>query len=212
MAEPDPESEIIVEEPAPRPVSRPAPEPVAVQPRASAFIPPPTRRVEAEAAAAEEPAPAPRRARRSWLGRIALFFGWLILIGLVLGIGWTAVRFRDSVAMLVPSAKSLYSAVGLPVSPRGLDFTNVAYHQTREDGQRVLFVTGRIVNHSAHEQTLPGIHISLFDTDRHQVFAWDTVAPVSTLKSGQATNFKVRLASPPDDSHTLEVRFTRAGE
>lgn len=203
----EPEAELVAEEPAPRPAQRPAPEPVAVQPRAAAFVPAPARQVEAEV---EEPAP--RRARRSWLGRIALFFGWLILIGLILAIGWATVRFRDNVAMLVPSAKSFYSTVGLPVSPRGLDFTNVAYHQIRENGQPVLYVTGRIVNRSAHEQTLPRIHIALFDTDRHQVFAWNTVAPVSTLKSGQATNFKVRLASPPEDSHTLEVRFTRAGE
>jgi predicted Zn finger-like uncharacterized protein len=207
MAEPDPESEIIVEEPVPRPIQRLPPEPVAVQPRAAAFVPAPPRQAEAEV---EEPAP--RRARRSWLGRIALFFGWLILIALIAAIGWSTVRFRDNVAMLLPSAKSFYSAVGLPVSSRGLDFTNVTYHQTRENGQPVLFVTGRIINHSAHEQTLPRIHIALFDADRHQVFAWNTVAPVSTLKSGQATNFKLRLASPPEDSHTVEVRFTRAGE
>jgi len=203
MEEPDPEAEIFVEEPAPQPM----PEPVAVQPRVAAFVPAPARQVEAEV---EEPAP--RRARRSWLGRIAIFFGWLLLLGLVLVIGWAVVNFRDSVAMLVPSSKSFYSAVGLPVSSRGLDISKVAYHQTREEGQRVLFVTGRIVNHSAHEQTLPRIHIALFDADRHQVFAWNTVAPVSTLKPGEATNFKLRLASPPDDSHTLEVRFTRAGE
>jgi predicted Zn finger-like uncharacterized protein len=205
MAEPDPDADIIVEEPAPRPSPRPAPEPVAVQPRAAAFVPAPERHVEAEV---EEPP----RARRSWLGRIAIFFGWLLLLGLVLAIAWAAVNFRDSVAMLVPSSKSFYSAVGLPVSPRGLDITNVAYHQTREDGQRVLFVAGRITNHSAHEQTLPRIHVALFDTDRHEVFAWNTVAPVSTLKPGEAANFKIRLASPPDESRTLEVRFARAGE
>jgi hypothetical protein len=114
--------------------------------------------------------------------------------------------------MLAPSSKSFYSAVGLPVSPRGVDISNVAYYRNKEEGQWVLFVTGRIVNHSAHEQTVPRLHIALFDADRHQVLTWTAVAPVSTLKSGAAANFKVRLASPPAESRTLEVRFTRAGE
>ena len=204
VPEPDPDAELIVEEPAPRP----APEPVPVQPRVAAFAPSPPRQVEAEV---EEPAP-PRRARRSWLSRIAIFFGWLVLIGLILAVGWATVRYRDTVAMLMPSSKSFYSAVGLPVSPRGLDFTNIAYHREIQDRQTVLFVTGRIVNHSAHEQTLPRIHVTLYDVDRHEVYNWNSVAPVSTLKGGGSVPFRTRLASPPADAHTLEVRFARAGE
>src|SRR5579871_3251832 len=148
VPEPDPDAELIVEEPVP-----PAPPPAAVQPRVAAFVPTPPRQVEAEV---EEPAPA-RRPRRSWLGRIAIFFGWLLLIGLVAAFGWATVRFRDTVAMVMPSSKSFYSAVGLPISPRGLDFTKVAYNREKKDGQTVLIVTGRIVNHSSHEQTLPRI-------------------------------------------------------
>lgn len=205
VPEPDPDAEIAVEEPhaAPRPLP---PEPQVSEPRAAAFVP------SSEAAVADSQQPVPRAPRRSWLGRIAIAFGWLILIGLVLAIGWAAINFRQNVAMLVPQTTSLYAAAGLPVAPRGMDFVGVGYHQQTEDGQGVLVVSGQIVNRSSHELSVPPVRVTLLDADRHELYSWNFVASVSTLKPGETTRFHTRLSSPPHETHNLEVRFARAGE
>jgi predicted Zn finger-like uncharacterized protein len=206
VPEPDPEAEIMVEEPPA--VRRPAPpEPSEDQPRVAAFVAPQEMETAADSEELVE-----RRPRRSWLGRIAIAFGWLILIGLVLVIGWAAVNFRENVAMLVPQTTSLYAAAGLPVAPRGMDFIGVGYHQQTEDGQGVLVVTGQIVNRSSHELSVPPVRVTLLDADRHELYSWNFVAPVSTLKPGATTKFHTRLSSPPHETHNLEVRFARAGE
>jgi predicted Zn finger-like uncharacterized protein len=150
--------------------------------------------------------------RASSLGRAAVAAGWLLLIGLVLAIGWAAVVFRDSVATWLPQTTSLYAAAGLSVNPRGVDIADVAYQRRIEDGQVVLAVSGNIVNRSTHELSVPPVRIALFDADKHELYHWTYVAAVSTLRPGQATRFRTRLASPPAGTHDLEVRFAKAGE
>jgi predicted Zn finger-like uncharacterized protein len=211
--EPDPEAEIFVHEPEPQPVRAPEPvrEPanvaaVAAAPRVAAFAP---SHAMAPAIEAEAPARAPSQ---PWLGRVAVGAGWLLLVALVLVIGWAAVSFRDNVATWVPQTSSFYAAAGLPVNPRGMDFADVAYLSQTEDGQKVLAVTGRIVNRSDHELTVPLVRVALFDMDRHELYHWTFVPSVSTLKPGGTAKFRTRLSSPPAGTHNLEVRFARAGE
>lgn len=151
-------------------------------------------------------------ARSSSLGRAALVGGWLLLVVLVLAIGWAAIALRDNVVTWLPQSASLYAAVGLPVNPRGMDFTGIAYRKQVEDGQIVLAVTGNIVNRSTHELTVPPVRVALFDGDKHELYHWTFVAGVTTLKPGETTRFRTRLSSPPAGTHDLEVRFAREGE
>jgi predicted Zn finger-like uncharacterized protein len=150
--------------------------------------------------------------RASWLGGVAVAGGWLFLLVLLAAIGWTGIAFRDSVATWLPQTSSLYAAVGLPVNPRGMNLADIAYRRQVEDGQVVLAVTGSIVNHSAHELSVPLIRVALFDADKHELYHWTFVSAVSTLKAGQSTRFRTRLSSPPPGTHDLEVRFAQAGE
>lgn len=211
VPEPDPETELMVEEPPaahqPEPAAEPAYEPAPAQVRVAAFVPAPSTDAVEEATRAALP-----RARKSWLGRIALAAGWLLLIGLLFAIGWAAVNFRESVAIYVPKTASFYAAAGLPVSPRGMDLIDIAYRQKTEDGQSVLTVTGRVVNRSSHELSVPQVRVMLFDADKHELYRWTSVVGVSTLKPGAFANFHTRLASPPAAMHDLEVRFARTGE
>ena len=151
-------------------------------------------------------------ARGSFLSRAALWGGWLLLVALVAAIGWTAVVLRDSVVTWLPQSASLYAAVGLPVSPHGMDFTGITYLKQVEDGQIVLAVSGNIVNRSSHELTVPPVRVALFDGDKHELYHWTFVAGVTTLKPGESTRFRTRLSSPPPGTHDLEVRFAREGE
>jgi predicted Zn finger-like uncharacterized protein len=211
--QPDPDAEIFVQEPEP-PVAveqrrAPDPEPppaIAASPRVAAFAP-------SVAASVEDDAPPARPSSRSGAGRaVAVGAGWIALVVLVLVIGWAAVSFRDNVATWVPQTSSFYAAAGLPVNPRGIDFSDVAYQSQAEDGQQVLAVTGKIVNRSDHELTVPLVRVALFDMDRHELYHWTFVPGVSTLKPGAVAKFRTRLSSPPAGTHNLEVRFARAGE
>jgi predicted Zn finger-like uncharacterized protein len=209
--QPDPDAEIFVQEPEPpAPVVRaPDPEPPAIiapAPRVAAFAP------SAAAAPAVEIEAAPRAPSRPWAGRAAVAGGWVLLVAVILVIGWAAISFRDNVATWLPQTSSLYAAAGLPVNPRGMDFSDVAYQSQMEDGQKVLAVTGKIVNRSDHELTVPLVRVALFDMDRHELYHWTFVPGVSTLKPGGTAKFRTRLSSPPNGTHNLEVRFARAGE
>ena len=205
--EPDPDAEIVVQEPTPAPAP-PPPEPVASQPRVAAFAPNPVS-VSHEA---EEEEPAAAAPRGPWLGRVAVAAGWVLLVGLILVIGWAAVSFRDNVATWLPQTSSFYAAAGLPVNPRGIDFTDVAQSLGTEDGQQVLAVTGRIVNRSNHELSVPLVRVGLFDMDKHELYHWTFVPGVSTLQPGGSAKFRTRLSSPPAGTHDIELRFARAGE
>jgi predicted Zn finger-like uncharacterized protein len=197
--EPDPEAEIVVEEPAPPPAPEPA--------RIMAFAPSHESTV---VAAPEEPA-APRSAS-PWLGRAAIAGGWIVLIGLVVTIGWAAVSFRNAIATWLPQTSSVYAAAGLPVSSRGVDFADVGRALETEDGQQVLAVTGRIVNHSDRELSVPLVRVALIDADRHELYHWTFVPPIATLQPGAAEKFRTRLSSPPAATHDIEVRFAKPGE
>jgi predicted Zn finger-like uncharacterized protein len=214
--EPDPDAELVVEEPTPAP-SSPPPEPepapaIAAQSRVAAFAPSPSIAAEDDEDETEDDSREHAAAPGSMLGRGAVAGGWVLLVALILVIGWAAVSFRDSIATWVPQTSSFYSAAGLPVSPAGIDFSDVAYQSQTEDGQPVLAVTGRIVNRSNHELNVPLVRVSLFDRDRHELYHWTFVPGVSTLEPGQYAKFRTRLSSPPAGTHSLEIRFAQAGE
>jgi predicted Zn finger-like uncharacterized protein len=224
--EPDPDAEIEVHEPSPADVSAPPqsvadmspsrhtsvldePPSVVSAPRVAAFAPSAT--VDSDFAADDAPV-VRARSGTPWAGRIAVLGGWAMLVGLVLVIGWAAVSFRDNIATWLPQTSSLYSAAGLPVSARGIDFADVNRQLESEDGQQVLAVTGRIVNRSNHELTVPLVRVALYDGDRHELYHWTFVPGVSTLKPGQSSKFRTRLSSPPVGTRDIEVRFAKAGE
>ncbi len=213
--QPDPDAEIFVQEPEPPPPApvrarEPEPEPppvsVAAAPRVVAFAP-----AASVSPAVEVEAP-PRAPSRPWAGRAAVIGGWVVLVALILTIGWAAISFRDSVATWLPQTSSIYAAAGLPVNPRGMGFSDIAFQSQFEDGQKVLAVTGRIVNRSGHELTVPLVRVALLDMDNHELYHWTFVPGVATLKPGATAKFRTRLSSPPAGTRNLEVRFARAGE
>ncbi|MEJ1967591.1 MAG: DUF3426 domain-containing protein [Rhizomicrobium sp.] len=199
--EPDADTEILVQEQPPAPTP-PEPAGVAAQPRAAAFAP--AAAVVAESVPAPPPPP--------WLGRAAVVGGWVLLVGLVLVIGWAAVGFRDTIATWVPQTSSFYNAAGLPVRPKGLAFADVAKDMGKEDGQQVLSVTGKIVNRSNHELTVPLVRVGLLDADKREIYHWTFVPSVATLQPGAIARFRTRLSSPPPAAHEIELRFAKANE
>jgi predicted Zn finger-like uncharacterized protein len=148
-----------------------------------------------------------------WRTRLAVAAGWMALIGVVLLIGYAAVRYRQQIAVVWPQSAGLYNSLGMPVSTHGLDFDKVDYHRESEDGQTVLAVTGRIVNNGSREMPVPQtVLVTLSDASNHELYHWNFVPPAQTLKPGKSVSFITRLSSPPAAARHLEVRFPKDGQ
>ena len=149
---------------------------------------------------------------------IGVVAGWLVLIGVVLAIAISAVRYRQDIASIWPPSAGVYSSLGMKVSASPIDFRNVDYHREIEDGVVVLAVTGRIVNNGNRELPVPQtIRITLNDGDNRELYHWSfhprlaNGTPVTRLKPGESVPFVTRLSSPPAASRHLEVRFVKDG-
>lgn len=190
---PEPEFAEIEETPEPPVMTE------AAIPQRAAYAPTP---IAASSVSAERQRPPTR-----WLERLGVAVGWLALAGIVLVIGWSAVRYRQDIASLWPQSSSLYAALGLPVNARGIAFTDVTYRRETEDGQSVLAISGKLVNISTHELSVPPIRVALIDNDRRELYHWNFTPNVTTLRPGQVAQFLTRLSSPPPGARHLEVRF-----
>lgn len=197
---PEPEAEFAaIEEPEPAP--SPAPEPVVSQRSAYAASP---------VASADDAVATPRSATR-WLEPAGVALGWIGLAVLILVIGWSALRYRQIVASLWPQSSSLYAAMGLKVNALGIDIVGVTYRHQAENGQDVLAISGKLVNITNHELSVPPIRVALFDDDKRMLYHWNFTPDVATLRPGQAETFLTRLPSPPAGARRLEVRFAERG-
>jgi predicted Zn finger-like uncharacterized protein len=182
----------------------PAPSDFEAPPRPQAYMQPPSFTV-----ASREQAPKPRS---PWKRRLLLGMGWAGLAAIVILVGWTATVYRQQIVAKWPQSASLYSTLGLKTNAAGLKFGNVEYHQENEDGQAMLVVTGKLVNISGRELSVPQIRVTLSDDDRRELYHWTFVPAVISLRPGQTTRFVTRLSSPPAAARHLELRFAKAGE
>ncbi|HWA70351.1 MAG TPA: DUF3426 domain-containing protein [Rhizomicrobium sp.] len=138
--------------------------------------------------------------------------GWVGLIAVVLLIAYSALKYRQDIAVIWPQSAGVYSSLGLHVNASGIDFRQVDYRRESEDGQIVLVVTGVIVNAGSRELTVPQtIRVTLSDADNHELYHWTFAPKVATLKPGQQAPFTTRLSSPPAAARHLEVRFAKDG-
>jgi predicted Zn finger-like uncharacterized protein len=188
----------------------PAPAPQEI-PRTGAFKPEPQFEIPAHM-----PVVAPqgeKTDRRPLLaGRLGLGLGWALLAVIILVAIWAFLRYRQEVATAWPQTASLYSAVGRPVNPRGIDFTDVSYRRERQDGQAVLAITGKLVNASGRERPVAQIRAALSDDNGRELYHWTFSSGITTLKPGKSAKFLTRISSPPPAAKHLEVRFARDGE
>jgi predicted Zn finger-like uncharacterized protein len=148
----------------------------------------------------------------AWGAMLGVAAGWVALIAVVLVIGYSAVKYRQEIAMIWPQSAGVYSTLGLKVNNRGIDFAHVDYHRESEDGQVVLAVTGTIVNDGDRELPVPqSVRVTLSDAANHELYHWNFTPNVQTLKPGQSAAFLTRLSSPPAAATHLEVRFSPNG-
>lgn len=118
---------------------------------------------------------------------------------------------RERIVTRLPATDRIFAAIGLPVNLAGVEFRNVASKIAEIDGQKVLAVTGEIVNlRSAAAAAVPGLKLTARGADGRPLYVWTTNAATSKLAPGETTTFRSRLAAPPDEAREVVVSLADA--
>lgn len=118
---------------------------------------------------------------------------------------------RDRVVMAVPSLSGVYELVGLPANIRGLKVEAVRSELATDGQTRFMVVEGRIISLKAERVTVPQIELVVRDAQKKPLYTWSLEPPRPTLIPGDEMKFRARLASPPEQSHDVVVRFSQGG-
>jgi predicted Zn finger-like uncharacterized protein len=114
---------------------------------------------------------------------------------------------REHVVRTVPDSAGLYESIGLPVNLRGVEFRDVKGANEIVDGVVVLVVEGQLVNISGQSVELPRLRLAVRDARGKEIYTWTATPPTARLGPGGSAPFRSRLASPPPDGASVEVRF-----
>jgi predicted Zn finger-like uncharacterized protein len=115
--------------------------------------------------------------------------------------------WRADVVRLLPQTATFYRMAGLEVNLRGLAFKDVRVTSETVEGKPVLVIEGVIVGESRKVVDLPRLRFSVRDAQGAEIYAWNTVLEQTVLKPGDRAWFKSRLASPPAEGRSIDIRF-----
>ena len=118
---------------------------------------------------------------------------------------------RESVVDAAPHMAALFSAIGMPVNTRGIEFVAVRADFATENGIPVMRVAGRMKNVDGSGRRLSSIRMALLDDSGREIYHWTTDAGQPALEAGGDLAFQSILTSPPDGASSVQVRFADAG-
>lgn len=117
------------------------------------------------------------------------------------------VVWRIDMVRLMPQTATFYQAVGLDVNVRGLAFKDVKVTTETVDGKSVLLIEGLIVSETRTPTALPRLRFVVRDAQGTEIYGWNAVLEQPGLNPGDKTWFRSRLASPPAEGRSIDVRF-----
>jgi hypothetical protein len=115
--------------------------------------------------------------------------------------------WRADIVRLMPQTATFYRLAGLAVNLRGVEFKDVKVTTETVDGKPVLVIEGAIVGETRKAVELPRLRFAVRDAKGTEIYAWNTVLDQTVLKPGQRAAFKSRLASPPAEARSIDIRF-----
>ncbi|MEM7425208.1 MAG: zinc-ribbon domain-containing protein [Pseudomonadota bacterium] len=210
-----PESAEAQPAPEPRKIPGPAPKPKVDSSKPAAVPPPQLKSIDVKQEAA-------RLARVSQSASIAFertrqqraqaLRGWAVLAGCLTLLAAPAVAFPKQVTSLFPGAAQIYAKAGVQVNTRGLEFRKISYKRELDNGVLVLAIEGNVANVSDARTKVPPLRIAVMDDKKNDLYSWTLRAEPEIVEPGGKATFVSRLASPPSDASTLQVRFALPGE
>ena len=115
--------------------------------------------------------------------------------------------WRADMVRLLPQTSAFYKAFGLEVNLRGLAFKDIKLMNEMVDGKSVLVIEGNIVGIAKKPVELPRMRFVVRDANGTEIYGWNTVLEQAALNPGDKVWFRSRLASPPAEGQTLDIRF-----
>lgn len=158
----------------------------------------------AEAGVHREP-PKPKKKRSfAWIG-------WVLLLGVIGGIGYGGYEKRIELVAFYPPLAKLYEMVGLPVDAAqwiGLELHNLKSSTILDGGQTKIAVAGDVVNVGEDERILPPLRIAMRGDKGSDLGAVLVKLEQATIAAGEKLSFDIRLPAPRDEVVDLEVAFS----
>jgi hypothetical protein len=115
--------------------------------------------------------------------------------------------WRADIVRLLPQTADFYRLAGLDVNLRGLAFKDVKVVTETVEGTQVLVIQGTIVSETRKPADLPRLRFSVRNAQGAEIYAWNSVLEQTVLKPGERASFKSRLASPPAEGRSIDIRF-----
>ena len=115
--------------------------------------------------------------------------------------------WRTDVVRLMPQTGAFYKLVGLEVNLRGVLFKDVKVTTETVEGKPMLVIEGIITDETRKPVDLPRLRFSVRDAQGAEIYAWNTVLDQTVLRPGERAWFKSRLASPPAEGRSIDIRF-----
>ena len=117
------------------------------------------------------------------------------------------VIWRGEMVRLMPQTAGFYRIIGLDVNQRGLTFRDVKLSTDTVEGKPVLVVEGIVESRRRNSVTVPPLHFMVRDARGTVIYGWNAKLEQSSLKPGETAPFRSRLASPPAEAHSVDLRF-----
>ena len=115
--------------------------------------------------------------------------------------------WRGDVVRLMPQTALFYKTIGLDVNLRGLSFRDVRLGNETVEGKPVLVIEGQIVDDLKTPLEIPRLRFVVRDAKGTAVYAWNAAPEQGTIQPGGRVAFRSRLAQPPAEAHSIDVRF-----
>jgi predicted Zn finger-like uncharacterized protein len=115
--------------------------------------------------------------------------------------------WRADVVRLLPQTATFYRLVGFEVNLRSLAIKDVKISRETVESKPVLVIEGMIMGLGRKASDLPRLRFVVRDDHGTEIYAWNAVLEQTSLRPGEQAWFRSRLASPPAEARSIDVRF-----
>lgn len=131
----------------------------------------------------------------------------MLAVAMAVSVLGLALWQREGVVKAMPQFAGLYETIGLPVNIRGLAFSAIESELVQDAQGRFLVVEGDVTNITRAVVKVPPITVMVRSADGQVLYRWTTEPPRPTLEPAELVHFRARLASPPENGRSIQVRF-----
>ncbi len=134
----------------------------------------------------------------------------LLVVLLLVAAGAALYQWRTDVLQAFPQTLPAYAALDLigPPSSQNLKLEDVAFEVLDENGDKVLIVSGRVVNAGPDLSLLPMLRAELLDQAGQVTTFWTFVATAEVLAPGGDTGFRDIYPDPPVTGDETDILVT----